>query len=99
MSRCFLCSQTRNELNSYKPILNIFREELRFELVAGKTTKQQEKRRSAENGPSMLNRPTHEAVIESVKATLTLLLQRGFSLGPPSLNVVSKDWNKRHGDD
>src|SRR4029453_17430429 len=82
-----------------KPVLNIFRKELRFELVAGKTTKDQEKRRSEENGPSMLNCPTHHAVIKTVKTTLTFLLQRGFSLGRPSLNVVSQEWNKRHGDD
>src|SRR5262245_46562052 len=80
-----------------KPILNIQWEKLRFELRASKTASQQENRRSEENGPSMLNRPTYQAVIQTIKTTLALLLQRGFSPGRRPLNVVAQEWNEGHG--
>src|SRR5882757_11273466 len=45
----------------------------------------------------MLNCPAHQPVIEAIKAPLPLLLQGRFFPSRRSLNVVTQEWNKRHG--
>src|SRR6266853_2714649 len=45
----------------------------------------------------MLNCPTHQPVIEAIKAPLALLFYRGLFPGRRALNVVTQQWYERHG--
>src|SRR5437879_3156211 len=47
----------------------------------------------------MLDRPAYQPVIEAIKASLTLLFYSGLFPGRRALNVVTQQWNKRHGND
>src|SRR5258707_1072584 len=46
----------------------------------------------------MLNCPAHQPVIEAIKTPLTLLFYSRLFPGRRALNVVTQQWNKRHGD-
>src|SRR5882724_7794816 len=45
----------------------------------------------------MLNCPTHQPVIETIKTPLPFLFQGRFFPCRRSLNVVTQQWNERHG--
>src|SRR2546429_6690110 len=47
----------------------------------------------------MLNCPAYQPVIKAIKAPLALLFYRGLFPGRRALNVVTQQWNKRHGND
>src|ERR1700724_1439607 len=64
---------------------------------SGKGADQQEHERTEQNVPAMLNRPPYQPVIEAIKAPLTLLFQGRFFPGRRALNIVTQQWNKRHG--
>src|ERR1700730_10819385 len=82
-----------------EPILNVFRKELLLEVGSNEAANHQKYERTEQDAPAMRDRAADQPVVEVGKASLSLLLNRELFLFWGSLNVVTQEWNERHGND
>src|SRR5260370_12295347 len=80
-----------------EPILNVFRKKLLLEMGSNEGTNHQKDEGTKQDAPAVRDRATDKSVVKAVKAPLPLLLDTELFLFGWPLNVVTQEWNKRHG--